>query len=410
MLNWGGNVDFGGAEIVHPTQFDELAAMMAAAPRCRALGSRHSFNDISTAATVIDTSALPKTFSIADDRSTVAVTGSATYGWLIEQLIPHELALKNTASLPHISIAGAVATGTHGSGDQNQNLAASVSRVRILRGDGESIELDRGDPDFAGAVVGLGALGIVTEVVLDVVPTFDVEQRVFDGPDLATLATLVDTVFAAGYSVSVFTHWQGGVEQIWVKHRVGDVVPDASEALLDSLAPAQVRQHPILGLDASGCTEQFGIRGRWCDRLPHFQMGFTPSAGNEIQSEFFVDRRHAAEAIEAMTSIGSDIADALMVGEIRTVAGDDMWMSPHTGRDSLAFHFTWHPDQELAEAAANSVADALDSFAVRPHWGKVFDPERLDLNQYERRHDFLDLVTRMDPAGKFRNAWFDTVL
>ena len=409
MRNWGGNIDFGDSSIVQPSGLDQLAEIVASLDRCRPLGSRHSFNRIAESTTIIDTSALSKTFSVSPDRSSVTVSGHATYGWLIEQLLPHELALKNTASLPHISIAGAIATGTHGSGNQNQNLAASVRSLTMVLGDGEVLKLDGTDQDFAGAVVGLAALGITTEVVLDVVPTFDVEQRVFDGLDLESLAASLDDVFAAGYSISVFTHWAGRADQVWVKHRVGDEVPASSLAFLETLTPAMERRHPIAGLDASGCTEQLGISGRWCDRLPHFQMGITPSAGDEIQSEFFVDRAHGAAAIEAMARIGSEIADALMVGEIRTVARDELWMSPHTGRDSLAFHFTWHPDQALAEAAANSVADALEAFAVRPHWGKVFDPARLDLSQYERRWDFLDLVARLDPTETFRNPWHDSI-
>ena len=334
---------------------------------------------------------------------------AATYAAVAAALNEHGLALPNMASLPHISVAGAISTGTHGSGDRNQNLAASVSALSMLTGSGEVVELSRGDADFAGAVVGLGAVGIITEVTVDVVPTFDVEQTVYDGPSLETFAASVDAAFAAGYSVSAFTHWAGQADQVWVKAKVGDAVPDGSAAFLETLTPAPVRRHPIVELDASGCTEQLGIPGRWSDRLPHFQMGFTPSAGDEIQSEFFVDRIHAPDAIEAMSRIGADIADALMVGEIRTVARDDLWMSPHSGRDSLAFHFTWHPGQALAEDAARRVAEALSPSGVRPHWGKVFDHEQIDWVQYPRRGDFLSLVNRLDPDSVFRNDWFSEV-
>ena len=401
--NWGGNISLSGAIVDAPIELDNLCELVAASERCRVLGSRHSFNTISDSATIIDTRNLPTTFSVADDRSDVTVSGWATYAWLAEQLSAHGLALKNMASLPHISVAGAIATGTHGSGNANQNLAASVSGLRLIRSDGELVELRRGDRDFDGAVVGLGALGLTVDVTLDVVPTFDLEQRVFDGPDLGVLAARVDDVFAAGYSVSVFTEWAGRADQIWVKQRVGDDTPSQSQELLDSLTPAEVRRHPVIELDASGCTEQLGAPGPWFDRLPHFQMGFEPSVGDEIQSEFFVHRMHAAEAIDAMARIGGDISEALMIGEIRTVAADSLWMSPHHGRDSLAFHFTWHPDPAAADAAARAVATALEPFAVRPHWGKVFAHDLLDLAQYENAHQFVELVERFDPTGTFRN-------
>lgn len=409
MRNWGGNIDYGDAEVRSPQSLGELAETVASATRCRALGSRHSFNRIAAAETMIDTSQLPAIVTIAEDQRSARVSGPATYAAVAAALNEHGLALPNMASLPHISVAGAISTGTHGSGDRNQNLAASVSALSMLTGSGEVVELSRGDADFAGAVVGLGAVGIITEVTVDVVPTFDVEQTVYDGPSLETFAASVDAAFAAGYSVSAFTHWAGQADQVWVKAKVGDAVPDGSAAFLETLTPAPVRRHPIVELDASGCTEQLGIPGRWSDRLPHFQMGFTPSAGDEIQSEFFVDRIHAPDAIEAMSRIGADIADALMVGEIRTVARDDLWMSPHSGRDSLAFHFTWHPGQALAEDAARRVAEALSPFGVRPHWGKVFDHEQIDWVQYPRRGDFLSLVNRLDPDSVFRNDWFSQV-
>lgn len=407
--NWGGNITFNGSIISAPTQIDELRELIASAQTCRLLGSRHSFNRISDAPTIINTAKLPATFSVSPDATTVTASGWATYAWLAAQLSAHDLALKNMASLPHISIAGAISTGSHGSGNTNQNLAASVARMEIIGGDGEVVQLTRGDDDFDGAVVGLGVLGLTTEVTLDVVPAFDVEQHVFDGPSLDVLVERVDDVLASGYSVSVFTEWAGQANQIWVKHRVGDDIAAGSRAFLDSLKPAAVRRHPIIELDATGCTEQLGVPGPWFERLPHFQMGFEPSAGDEIQSEFFVDRRNAAAAIDAMAGIGEQIADALMIGEIRTVAGDTLWMSPHVGRDTLAFHFTWHPGQGAAEDAARAVAVALEPFGVRPHWGKVFAHDLLDLTSYEHTTTFLSLVDRFDSTGTFRNDWFESI-
>ena len=399
MRNWGGNVTYLATSVVRPESMGELAGAIRAAPSVRALGSRHSFTAIADAGTIIDTRALPEFLELSLDRDAVTVNGSMTYGRLVELLSPFRFAVHNLASLPHISIAGAIATGTHGSGDRNGNLATAVRALQIMSPEGEIVGLQRGDADFAGAVVSLGALGVVTSVTLDIEPAFQIEQRVYDGPPLAEVGESFDEIFSSGYSVSVFTKLNGQPAQVWVKRRVGEEyqqlsLPDASE-----------KQHPIPGVDAEACTDQFGAVRPWAEGLPHFKMEFEPSVGNEIQSEFFVDRRDAVAAIAAIGAIGPEIADALLICELRTVAGDDLWMSPNVGRDSLAFHFTWRPEQALAERAASTVASALGELSARPHWGKVFDPAQFDFDQFERLSDFLGLVERVDPNRRFENEW-----
>ncbi len=404
MRNWGGNVTYTASEVVRPESISQLASVIGSAPNVRALGSRHSFTDIADATTIIDTSGLPEFLELSMERDAITVNGSMTYGRLVELLAPFGFAVHNLASLPHISIAGAISTGTHGSGDRNGNLATAVRALQIMTPEGEVLSLQRGDHDFDGAVVSLGALGVVTSVTLDVEPAFSVEQRVYDGPTLTQIGDSFDDVFGAGYSVSVFTSWQGQADQVWVKRRVDE------DARPMDFVEAVEKRHPILGVDAEACTEQFGVAGSWADRLPHFKMEFTPSVGEEIQSEFFVDRNDAAAAIAAVDAVGSEIAEALWIGELRTVAGDDLWMSPHVGRDSLAFHFTWGPDQALAEAAAQTVARALADLSPRAHWGKVFDPTQFDFKQYERLGDFMAFVERVDPNRRFENDWHRRVL
>lgn len=405
--NWAGNIRYGKDSIHSPTSIDELQtkleAMVSAGETVRVLGSRHSFNNIAMAETIIDQRGMPEQFEISADRSTVTVSGSMTYGRLVELLGPHGLAIHNLASLPHISIAGAIATGTHGSGDRNGNLATSVAGLSFLTADGSCISMTRNDADFAGMVVSLGSLGVVISVTLDCQPAFEVEQRVYEGMALAEAAERFDALFSAAYSVSIFTHWSGQADQLWVKHRVGEnpmPVPGAE---------VETKRHPIIGIDPEACTEQFGIAGSWADRLPHFRMDFTPSSGEEIQSEFFVDRADGPEAILIMDSIGERIQDALMISEIRTIAADDLWMSQSYKRPSMALHFTWRPDQAVAEHGARVVADALGHLKPRPHWGKVFDPKQFDLSQFDRLDDFLALVRRFDPAGTFSNEWFREV-
>ena len=183
------------------------------------------------------------------------------YGELAEALAAHGVALHNLASLPHISIAGAIATATHGSGDANGNLATAVRAVELVTSDGEVLTVARGEPDFDGLVVGLGALGVVTRVTLDVEPAYEVRQRVFEGLSWDALHEHFDEITASGYSVSVFTRWGETVDQVWIKSRVTDAPEQERDELFGAVA-ATVDRHPILGLDPVNCTPQLGVPGR----------------------------------------------------------------------------------------------------------------------------------------------------
>ena len=281
------------------------------------------------------------------------------------------LALANLASLPHISVAGAVATATHGSGDANRNLASAVAALELVTSAGERIEVARGAPDFDGCVVSLGALGAVTRLTLDVEPAYDVRQRVFEGLAWDALTDHFDEITTSGYSVSLFTRWGETIDPVWLKSRVTDQPETVREDLFGARA-ATVDRHPILGLDTVNVTPQLGQAGLWSDRLPHFRMGFTPSSGDELQSEYFVAREHAPAAIEAIRRIGDRVRPLLQVTEIRTIAADELWLSPQYRQDTVAMHFTWRLDPAGVCDALGHVEAALAPFAPRPHWGKVF--------------------------------------
>jgi xylitol oxidase len=138
-------------------------------------------------------------------------------------------------------------------------------------------------------------------------------------------------------------------------------------------------------------------------------MGFTPSAGEELQSEYLLPRRHAVEAIESVRALAERIRPVLLVCEIRAVAADRLWMSMNHGQDSVALHFTWRPDQEAVEEVLRDLETALNPFGPRPHWGKVFLEGATDIApRYERHADFVGLVERLDPRGAFGNAWLDS--
>ena len=407
-VNWAGTHTYRAARIHRPSTVEELQEIVAAAPRIRALGSRHSFSDIADSDELIALDGLPPDVVVDRAARTVSVGAGVKYGELAEALRAESLALHNLASLPHISIGGAIATATHGSGDANGNLATAVARLELVTSDGELVSAARGDPDFEGLVVGLGALGVVTRVSVAIEPAYDVRQRVFEGLSWDALLENLDAIAACGYSVSVFTSWGDVVDQVWVKSRVDDRPEEIRDELFGAIA-ATVDRHPIIGLDPINCTPQLGVPGLWADRLPHFRMGFTPSAGEEIQSEFFLARRHAVEAIQALRRRAHSVRPLLQVSEIRTMAADELWMSPQHRQDTVAIHFTWKREPEAVLRALSEVEAALRPFGARPHWGKVFVARAPDIAPlYERHADFLALVDRLDPRGAFRNDWLET--
>lgn len=413
--NWAGNLEYRAARIVHPASIDELRDALAGDGPVHVLGTRHSFNDLAdTDGTLIATDRLPIEVD-AGASGAVRVSGRVRYGDLAPRLQERGLALANLASLPHISVAGAVATGTHGSGDRIGSLASAVRAIEFLTPDGEVRSLRRGDADFDGAVVHLGALGVVTAVELDVEPTYDIAQTVYEGPRWDAILADLEAVTSAGTSVSIFTRWSSTetADQLWVKQRVPSGADGAArrDALVERLGarPASLPRHPILGMPADACTAQLGEPGPWFERLPHFRLDFTPSAGEELQSEYLVPRADAVAAIETLRSLAARIAPLLLVCEVRTVAADTLWLSPEYRADVVGLHFTWVRDQPAVEALLPQIEAALPSTA-RPHWGKLFTLPADELRgRYPRFDDFAALRARFDPDGRLRNAFLARV-
>jgi alditol oxidase len=406
--NWAGNYTYRAQKLHRPSTIEQLQEIIVNAPRVRVLGSRHSFNDIADSSELITLEAMPMDVVVDHATDTVSFNAALKYGELVQTLNEEGVALHNLASLPHISVAGAVATATHGSGQKNGNLATAVAGLELVTSDGEIIEISRGEPDFDGLVVGLGALGAVTRITLDVEPAYEVRQRVFEDLSWESLFEHFDEIVSCGYSVSIFTRWGETVDQVWVKSRVTDE-PEQVESDLFGATAAAVDRHPILGLEASSCTPQLGRPGPWAERLPHFRMGFTPSSGEELQSEYLFPRRYAVEAIQAVRSLAEEIRPILQVSEIRTVAADQLWMSMNYGRDTVGIHFTWKPEQDAVENMLVQLETSLAPFEARPHWGKLFNANAMAIAPlYERMSDFIRLVERLDPRGTFSNSWLKT--
>jgi len=402
--NWAGNYTYRAQKLHRPTTMEQVQEIVANAASVHVLGSRHSFNDIADSWELISLENLPADVVVDHEAQRVSCGGGVKYGNLVKTLNDEGVALHTLASLPHISVAGAVATATHGSGVTCGNLGTAVAGLSIVTSSGEIIKASRGDPDFDGLVVGLGALGAVTRITLDVQPAYEVKQRVFEGLSWKALYDHFDEITSCGYSVGIFTRWGETNDQVWVKSRTDE--PDRVEGDLFGAVAATVDRHPIVELDPTPCTPQLGRPGLWSDRLPHFRMSYTPSSGEEIQSESLFPRRHAMGAIEAVRALADGMRPILQVSEIRRVAADRLWMSMNYEEDSVGFHFTWKREPDAVQEMVAQIEDALTPFEARPHWGKVFHADAAAIALLYKRHsDFVRLVERLDPRGAFRNAW-----
>jgi xylitol oxidase len=410
LANWSGNVAFAAKTIHTPGTVEELQTIVARSRKAHAVGSRHSFNAIAdTDGDLILLRQLNRVLDIDTSASTITVEGGATYRDIARQLDAAGLALPNLASKPHFSIVGACATSTHGSGSANPGLASAISALKIVTASGEIVSLKRGDPDFDGAPVGIGALGIVSEVTLHVVPRFDARQEVWLEFPLMAFIDNFDSVMTSGYSVSAFTSWRGDVvDQVWLK----------------SLSTSPLRDREFHGAKWSERTvdlgpntavvdrsELLGITEPWYQRIPHQRMEVESARGAELQAEYFIARSDAPAALRAIHAMQDKFMPLLQISEIRTVARDNYWMSGFYERDSVAIHFAWNPDWPAIQRLLPEVEAVLAPFAPRPHWGKVFTMSATDIrSRYPRFAEFRALADRLDPERKFRNDYLSAII
>jgi len=401
--NWARHYDYRASVLHTPRTIEELQDVVSRAPRIRALGSRHSFHDLADSAELVSLEGLPPAIRIDGESETVTFSAGLRYGELAPVLAQAGWALRNLASLPHISVAGAVATGTHGSGDGNGTLSRAVAGLDIVTASGELRTISPADPDFDGAIVSLGSLGVVSTITLDIEPTFEVRQDVYEGLTWTNLLDNLDAIMARAYSVSVFTHWQGDdVGRVWLKSVIGERRPPQT---LYGATPALGARHPLADMPTEATTQQGGVPGPWLDRLPHFRLDHTPSNGNELQSEYMVPRRHGVAAVAAIRALSDRITPHLHISELRSMSADSLWLSGAYETDALAIHFTWKYEPDAVLPLLPVIEDALAPFEARPHWGKLF--HTVERSRYPRLPDFVELAERLDPDGKFRNRFVE---
>jgi xylitol oxidase len=234
-------------------------------------------------------------------------------------------------------------------------------------------------------------------------------QYVYENLPLIQLKDHFDAIESSAYSVSLFTDWQKQrINEVWIKSRVeeGQAFHATPEFFGATLATRNL--HPIAELSAENCTEQMGVPGPWYERLPHFRMGFTPSAGKELQSEYFVPRQHAVEAILAVERLRDHVSPHLLISEIRAIAADDLWLSPCYEQPCVTIHFTWKQDWPAVSKLLPVIEKELAPFHARPHWGKLFTTSPAELKGiYRKMPEFIELSRKYDPQGKFRNEYMN---
>ena len=413
--NWAGNITYSTDHVLTPATADEVRSVVKSCNKLRALGSRHSFNRIADSTQNQISLEHLNQIDIDDRARTVTVGAGVRYGQLAPVIDARGFALHNLASLPHISVAGAIATATHGSGIHNGNLATAVRALEIVTANGDTLHLSRdNDGDqFLGAVVALGAArrrhtrhprppahlpGRADRLSKPQLRSARAQPRChLWQPATASASSLTGNITRPPRCGSSANSQPGE------KHE--------SAADFYGAKRATEKLHPITGHPAESCTEQQGIPGPWYERLPHFKMNFTPSSGGELQTEYFVPRDRGYEAILAVEKLRDQITPHLFVTELRTIAADDLWMSTAYKRDSLAIHFTWKPEWDTVKQILPRIEAQLKPFAPRPHWAKLFTipPAQLQA-QYTRLADFKQTIQHHDPKEKFRNAFIDTNL
>ena len=415
LTNWAGNFTFSTNNVFYPETVSDVQSAVRKCDKMRSLGTRHCFNRIADSKyNLISSSKLNNVVSLNKGSNTVTVEGGIKYGELAPYLDKNGYALANLASLPHISVAGSISTATHGSGVHNGNLSSAVRGLEIVIADGSVIHFmkERDGENFNAAVVGLGALGYITKVELAIEPTYQVRQNVFTDLPLSQLKDHFDDIVSAGYSVSLFTDWQSAfINEVWIKDKVDPSINFVPREEFYGANAATKNLHPIIAIDAINCTPQMGVPGPWYERLPHFKMGFTPSSGKELQSEYFIPKAHAVEAIMAIQNLGKQIGPHLFITEIRTIAADELWMSPCRNQDSITIHFTWKQEWEAVNKLLPIIEKELSPFNARPHWGKVFTMKREVLDsRYEKLADFKRFTSKYDPKGKFQNDFLNSTI
>jgi len=409
MKNWAGNLTFSGKEYIEVDSISRLQSVVSKASGVKVLGTGHSFSDIAdTTQTQISIKNLSNEIEIDSIKKVALVPAGMQYADVCRYLEKRGWALFNTASLGEITVAGAILTGTHGSGSYNPILSDCVEGIEMVLASGEIFNLLREDSkEFSGFVVSLGALGVFTKLKLKIVESFSIKQFIYENIGMQSIAENFEAIFDKAYSVSYFSNWEKNTTgQIWMKFLDDNNLAELPSVWLGGNI-ANANQHPVKTNDPSPCTDQMGVSGKWLYRLPHFKLDCSPASGDEVQTEYLVNRTYVREYIAGLSNIGDEIAARVYATEIRTIKSDDLWLSGAHGRQTVGFHFTWKKSDSLHKFLPK-VEEILGEHDGRPHWGKLFSTPRENLmGRYPKYSHFEELLKKYDPDKKFRNSFIN---
>jgi FAD/FMN-containing dehydrogenase len=404
-----------------PRDIDELARIVRDAKRVRAVGAAHSWSPaIVTDDTLISLDAMRAVLEL--DRATMQVTvqGGMRLRELNAYLASQGLALANLGSIDSQSVAGVIATGTHGTGKNFRCISAQVARLELIDGTGRNVVLERGQPDFDGAVVGLGALGVVHAVTFDVVEAF----RLHDITGLAPFDHVIENIDEHVASADHFKVWWFVPDDKAIVYRFRRTHEPANDSRIRRwikervVAVAAYRSLLVVG-HLSGRRWIPSINrylnreaGRALDRIAHSHVGFlTPIPPVHSESEWAFDLRDAKPLLREYRKLLPGAGHSYnFIQELRFSKADDLWLSPAYQRDSI-----WLSLYNIDRRNWGAQLAKFEAFGRanggRPHWGKeaAFDREYLR-SQYTRLDDFAALAARFDPDRKFRNRWLDQIL
>lgn len=409
MKNWAGNLTFSAREFIEVNSISKLQQVVSSSQAVKVLATGHSFNAIGdTTETLISIKNLSNGIEIDSQNAQALISAGMAYADAARYLESNGWAFSNMASLGEVTIAGAISTGTHGSGSNNGVLSTSVVGLEIVLGSGELITIDQSNSEeFAGFVVSLGALGVFTKIKMRIIPSFSVKQFVYENIGIQVVAENFDTVFNSAYSVSYFSNWaKNSTGQIWMKFLDDSSSDNLSDNWLGA-NQAKAKQHPVKINNPDPCTDQLGISGKWLYRLPHFKLDSSPASGDEVQTEYLVDRKYVNEYIQDLRAIGDEIAPRVYATEIRTIKSDELWLSGAYQRETVGFHFTWKKSDTLVDFLPR-IEEILGKHHGRPHWAKLFSVRSDELSaRYPKYSDFEALLKKYDPKQKFRNKFID---
>ncbi|PXX69212.1 L-gulonolactone oxidase [Nocardia tenerifensis] len=423
-VNWAGDQRCAPATIASPRSADELAEILGRAGDAgqivRVAGAGHSFTDtVLTDGVLLNLANLDRVLDVDTATGRVRVEAGMTLNAVSNALHEHGLAFPNLGDIDVQTVAGATATGTHGTGATLQNLSAALHSIELMLADGSRVELnEETDPEgWRAARVSVGALGVVTAVTLQLVPSFvleGVERPVAVDDILADLDTYIDgnqhfEFYMFGHSPLAMTKRNNRVEL--PEQPRGKAVDWFTDILMsnytfDALCRLGRRQPRLVPLIQRGAAYAGSYR-RQVDRS--YRVFASPRLLRFTEMEYAIPREHSVATIREIKELSARF-DTTMPIEVRWVAPDDAFLSPASGRETC--YIAVHQYRGMAyEPYFRACESVFDKYHGRPHWGKRhFQTADTLRERYPDWDRFAEVRRRLDPKGRFSNAYLNRVL